>query len=95
MHHSSCALQAVAEVRKRFRKGLPELDPETDMAVDDSGFRKAQRKMETLEGGLAKHPLASNPSLQPRLLLLRQKQVLPAQLTLAALPWVELRGRDP
>ena len=51
------------------------MDPEVDMSVKDPEFRKAQRKMETLEGGLAKHPLAHSPTLQPRLTQLRHKLV--------------------
>ena len=68
-------LQAITEVKKRFKKGLPELDPEVDMSVKDADFRKAQRKMETLEGGLAKHPLAKSPTLQASLGQLRHKLV--------------------
>ena len=68
-------LQAINEVRKRFKRDLPELDPETDMSITDGDYRKAQRKSETLEGLLAKHPLASSPNLQERLTLLRHKQV--------------------
>ena len=60
---------------KRFKKDLPELDPETDMSVTDADYRKAQRKSETLEGLLAKHPLANSVTLNERLALLRHKQV--------------------
>ena len=63
------------EVQKRFKRKLPELDPETDMSVTDSDYRKAQRKSETLEGLLSKHPLAGSPTLAERLTLLRHKQV--------------------
>lgn len=72
-------MQAIAEVKKRFKQGLPELDPEVDMSVKDLDFRKAQRKMETLEGGLAKHPLAKSPTLQSSLTQLRQKRVCSAK----------------
>ena len=63
------------EVQKRFKRNLPQLDPETDMSVTDSDYRKSQRKSETLEGLLKKHPLASSATLEERLSLLRHKQV--------------------
>ena len=63
-------------MHKRFKRSLPELDPETDMSVADGDYRKAQRKAETLEGLLKKHPLAASSSLEERLALLRHKQVL-------------------
>jgi type IV pilus biogenesis protein CpaD/CtpE len=69
-------LQAINEVRKRFKRSLPELDPETDMSVTDSDYRKAQRKSETLEGLLKKHPLAASSTLEERLTLLHHKQVV-------------------
>lgn len=62
-------------MRKRFKRDLPELDPETDMSITDTDYRKAQRKSETLEGLLKKHPLAASPTLQERLTQLRHKQV--------------------
>lgn len=69
-------MQAMNEVQKRFKRTLPELDPESDMSVTDSDYRKSQRKSETLEGLLSKHPLASSTTLDERLTLLRHKQVL-------------------
>lgn len=68
-------MQAINEVQKRFKRNLPDLDPETDMSVTDSDYRKSQRKSETLEGLLEKHPLASSSTLEERLTLLRHKQV--------------------
>ncbi len=64
-------------MRKRFKKDLPELDPETDMSITDGDYRKAQRKTETLEGLLGRHPLAKSATLQERLTLLRHKQASP------------------
>ena len=64
------------EVQKRFKRDLPELDPETDMSVTDSEYRKSQRKSETLEGLLQKHPLAKSATLEEWLTLLRHKQVI-------------------
>ena len=34
-------MQAMNEVQKRFKRNLPELDPETDMSVTDSDYRKS------------------------------------------------------
>ena len=69
-------MQAIHEVQKRFKRNLPELDPETDMSVTDSDYRKSQRKSETLEGLLQKHPIAKSATLEERLTLLRHKQVM-------------------
>ncbi|DBA84763.1 hypothetical protein WJX77_001199 [Trebouxia sp. C0004] len=76
-------LKAINEVRKRFKRSLPELDPETDMSVTDSDYRKAQRKSETLEGLLTKHPLAASSTLEERLTLLRHKQMVAEKVRLA------------
>lgn len=43
--------------------------------LQDEAFRKLQRKAESLEGLLARHPLAGAASLQERLQRLRRKQV--------------------
>ena len=77
--HVVSMVQAMNEVQKRFKRDLPELDPETDMSVTDSDYRKSQRKSETLEGLLQKHPIAKSATLEERLALLRHKQVI--------LPW--------
>ena len=69
------ALQAVSEVARRFCKGLPLLDAEVDMKVDDSAHRKAQRRAEALEGLLERHPLHKHPKLPGRLQQLAEKQV--------------------
>ncbi|KAL3145466.1 hypothetical protein ABBQ32_003293 [Trebouxia sp. C0010 RCD-2024] len=76
-------IKAMNEVQKRFKRTLPELDPESDMSVTDSDYRKSQRKSETLEGLLSKHPLASSTTLDERLTLLRHKQMLAEKVRLA------------
>ena len=68
-------LQAVSEVARRFPKGLPLLDAEVDMKVDDSAHRKAQRRAEALEGMLERHLLHKHPELPGRLQQLAEKQV--------------------
>lgn len=69
-------LKAVSEVARRFSKGLPLLDAEVDMKVDDSAYRKAQRRAEALEGMLERHPLHKHPELPGRLQQLAEKQGL-------------------
>ena len=49
--------KSIAEVMKRFPDGIPLLNPEEDMKVEGSNFRKLVRRIEALEGMLAKHPL--------------------------------------
>lgn len=70
-----CA-RSLQEVERRFPKGVPQLDPEDDMKIEDESLRKLQRKAEGIEGLLAKHPLAGAPDLQARLQALLQKQAL-------------------
>ncbi|GAB4818279.1 hypothetical protein N2152v2_005325 [Parachlorella kessleri] len=76
-------VKALSEVGKRFPKGVPVLDPEEDMKIEDDGFRKLQRKAESVEGLLEKHPLAASPTLRDRLRQLRHKQALHAAVRLA------------
>ncbi|KAL4426270.1 hypothetical protein ABPG77_009885, partial [Micractinium sp. CCAP 211/92] len=66
--------RSLQEVERRFPKGVPLLDPEEDMKIEDESLRKLQRKAESIEGLLAKHPLATAPDLQTRLQALLQKQ---------------------
>ncbi|KAI7836432.1 hypothetical protein COHA_009701 [Chlorella ohadii] len=70
-----CA-KTLQEVERRFPKGLPLLDPEEDMKIEDEALRKLQRKLESLEGLLRQHPLARAADLRPRLEALLQKQAL-------------------
>eukprot|EP00887_Chlorella_sp_A99_P001342 scaffold14.g1342.t1 len=74
---------ALAEVEKRFPNGLPLLDPEEDMRIRDAGFKKVQRKAESIEGLLAKHELAAATDLARRLEALQLKQALAEAVRLA------------
>ena len=74
-HMPAADVQAVSEVARRQAKGLPLLDAEVDMKVDDSAYRKAQRRAEALEGMLERHPLHKHPELPGRLQQLAEKQV--------------------
>ncbi|EIE21291.1 antiviral helicase [Coccomyxa subellipsoidea C-169] len=77
------ALKAVGEVERRYPKGLPLLSAEEDMSVDDPAYRKAQRKLENVEGLLSKHSLASAPDLEDRLAAWDRKQALASQVRVA------------
>ncbi|PRW05917.1 superkiller viralicidic activity 2-like 2 isoform B [Chlorella sorokiniana] len=70
-----CA-KTLQEVERRFPKGLPLLDPEEDMKIEDEALRKLQRKLESLEGLLRQHSLARAADLRPRLEALLHKQAL-------------------
>ncbi|CAL8466224.1 g5760 [Coccomyxa elongata] len=77
------ALKAVGEVERRYPKGLPLLSAEEDMSVDDPAYRKAERKLESVEGLLNSHPLAGALDLDDRLAAWDRKQELAAQVRVA------------
>lgn len=68
------AAAAVSEVLKRFPDGVPLLDPEADMKIDNASFRKLERRIETLEGMLAGHKAFKGGNLPERLSALRRKR---------------------
>ena len=47
--------RAMNEVVKRFPDGVPMLDPESDMKIDQDNFRKLKRRIEGLEAMMARH----------------------------------------
>lgn len=47
--------------RKRFPDGIPQLDPVEDMQIEDEGFTKLLRKIETLEDQMAACPAMKVP----------------------------------
>lgn len=70
------AVAALAEVvAKRFSGAPPLLEPEEDMSISDGSFRKAQRRLESVEGLLSGHTLAKAADLRPRLIALQRKHV--------------------
>ena len=77
------ALRTLGEVESRFPKGLPPLDPETDMKVDDKDYRKLSRKVEQLENALLKHELSGAADLLERLRLMESKADKQEQVRLA------------
>ncbi|CAI5967791.1 unnamed protein product [Closterium sp. NIES-64] len=56
--------------------GVQMLDPEEDMEVNSSAYRKAVRRAEALEALIASHALASAPDLQVRVRELARKSKL-------------------
>ena len=54
---------SLAEVLRRFPAGVPLLEPEADMKVEGTEFRKLERRIEALEAAVKAHPLASSPDL--------------------------------
>ncbi|KAG8094167.1 hypothetical protein GUJ93_ZPchr0012g22126 [Zizania palustris] len=74
-------LRKVDEVISRFAKdGIPLLDPEEDMKVQSSSFRKATRRIEALERLFDKHDVRSSPNIQQKLKVLHAKQELSAKI---------------
>eukprot|EP00191_Tetraselmis_sp_GSL018_P015096 CAMPEP_0177586164 /NCGR_PEP_ID=MMETSP0419_2-20121207/4917_1 /TAXON_ID=582737 /ORGANISM="Tetraselmis sp., Strain GSL018" /LENGTH=1007 /DNA_ID=CAMNT_0019076019 /DNA_START=41 /DNA_END=3065 /DNA_ORIENTATION=+ len=67
------ALRTMVEVGRRFPKGLPTLDPEDDMRIEDSHLRKSVRKMEHMEAKLKSNPLTKETDLLERLKRMQEK----------------------
>eukprot|EP00850_Spirogloea_muscicola_P021111 SM000237S08128 [mRNA] locus=s237:125280:131312:+ [translate_table: standard] len=59
--------KTLEEVQRRFPDGLQLLDAEEDMQVESSSYRKAVRRLETVESTLKSHPLAKETDLDERL----------------------------
>ncbi|XP_024538268.1 DExH-box ATP-dependent RNA helicase DExH9 [Selaginella moellendorffii] len=76
-------LRTVLEVLKRFPDGLQLLDPEDDMKVESSDYKKLVRRVEALETLIAKHPVAKSPTLNERLRLLQKKEDLAETIRVA------------
>ena len=55
--------KSLNEVKRRFPKGIPLLDPQKNMKIDDEDFKLLLRKIEVLEKKLYSNPLASSPQL--------------------------------
>lgn len=74
-------LKKVSEVLSRFSmEGVPLLDPEEDMKVQSSSFRKAVRRIEALESLFDKHEVAKSPLIKEKLQTLHKKQELAAKI---------------
>ena len=68
--------RAMNEVVKRFPDGVPMLDPESDMKIDQDNFRKLKRRIEGLEAMMARHPLHGSPDLEDKVKLFARRREL-------------------
>lgn len=74
-------LKKVLEVLSRFSKdGIPRLDPEEDMKIQSSSYKKAVRRIELLESLFEKHDMRNSPLIQQKLKVLHDKQELTARI---------------
>ncbi|CAA0833585.1 RNA helicase- ATP-dependent- SK12/DOB1 protein [Striga hermonthica] len=76
-------LKKVCEVLNRFAKeGMPRLDPEDDMKVQSSSYKKASRRIEALENLFEKHEISKSPLIEQKLNVLHMKKELTAKIKL-------------
>ncbi|KAL5178416.1 DExH-box ATP-dependent RNA helicase DExH9 [Glycine soja] len=74
-------LKKVLETLTRFgEKGLPLLDPEEDMKIQSSSYKKASRRIEALESLFEKHEIAKSPLIKQKLKVFQRKQELTAKI---------------
>lgn len=74
-------LKKVSEVLSRFSKeGMPLLDPEEDMKVQSSSYRKLVRRIEALENLFDKHEIAKSPLIEQKLKVLHKKKELTTRI---------------
>ncbi|KAK9123316.1 hypothetical protein Sjap_012918 [Stephania japonica] len=73
-------LKKISEVLSRFPKGVPVLDPEEDMKVQNNDYRKKVRRLEALEGLFEKHQVAKSPLIEQKLKALHMKKELKAKI---------------
>eukprot|EP00250_Pteridium_aquilinum_P006887 c16713_g1_i1 orf=90-3122(+) len=69
-------LKKVHEILRRFPEGLQMLDPEDDMQVDSSSYKKAVRRMEAIESLITNHILAPLPTIKDKLRSYHKKDSL-------------------
>ncbi|KAG0476807.1 hypothetical protein HPP92_013648 [Vanilla planifolia] len=73
-------LKILSEVYSRFGNGIPLLDPEEDMKVNVSSYRKAVRRIEKLEGLFDKYDFRNSPLIKQNLQVLHHKKELMAKI---------------
>uniref|UniRef100_A0A2N9ENF6 ATP-dependent RNA helicase Ski2/MTR4 C-terminal domain-containing protein n=1 Tax=Fagus sylvatica TaxID=28930 RepID=A0A2N9ENF6_FAGSY len=74
-------LKKVSEVISRFaEKGVPLLDPEEDMKIQNSSYKKVARRIEALESLFDKHEVAKSPLIEQKLKVLHTKHELTAKI---------------
>ncbi|XP_010533964.1 PREDICTED: DExH-box ATP-dependent RNA helicase DExH9 [Tarenaya hassleriana] len=73
------ALKKVSTLLSRHPHGLL-LDPEADMKVRSSSYKKAIRRLEALENLFEKHKIAESPLIELKLKVLHKKEELNAKI---------------
>ncbi|KAF3439318.1 hypothetical protein FNV43_RR17595 [Rhamnella rubrinervis] len=74
-------LKKVSEILARFgEKGVPLLDPEDEMHIKSSSYKKASRRIEALENLFDRHEIARNPLISQKLKVFHMKQELNAKI---------------
>ncbi|KAM7278486.1 hypothetical protein ACFE04_005620 [Oxalis oulophora] len=73
------ALKKLLEFLRRFDDGSP-LDPEQDMKILSSSYKKVSRKIEAVEHLFGRHDIAKSPLIEQRLIVLHKKQELTAKI---------------
>jgi len=71
----------LVEASKRFKDGIPPLDPFEDMKIKDEAFVKLVRKVEDLEEQLLLHKYHQNPELKEQYQLHQQKETLETKIS--------------
>ncbi|BBH05053.1 RNA helicase, ATP-dependent, SK12/DOB1 protein [Prunus dulcis] len=74
-------LKRVLETLSRFDKEkIPMLDPEEDMKIESSSYRKVSRRIEALENLFDRHEVANSPLIAQKLKVFHMKQELAAKI---------------
>ncbi|XP_009103109.1 DExH-box ATP-dependent RNA helicase DExH9 isoform X1 [Brassica rapa] len=73
------ALKKVSELLSRHPDGIP-LDPEVDMKIRSSSYKKTVRRLEALENLFEKHKVAKSPLIAQKLKVLHMKEELTAKI---------------
>ncbi|CAN6924324.1 unnamed protein product [Brassica oleracea] len=73
------ALKKVSELLSRHPDGIP-LDPEVDMKIRISSYKKTVRRLEALENLFEKHKIAKSPLIAQKLKVLHMKEELTAKI---------------
>ncbi|ESQ29526.1 hypothetical protein EUTSA_v10023236mg [Eutrema salsugineum] len=73
------ALKKVSELLSRHPDGIP-LDPEVDMKIRSSSYKKTVRRLEALENLFEKHKIAKSPLIAEKLKVLHMKEELTAKI---------------
>ncbi|KAL6178940.1 hypothetical protein ACLB2K_050457 [Fragaria x ananassa] len=73
-------LKKVLETLSRFGDKIPLLDPEEDMNIQSSLYKKVARRIEALENLFDRHEIAKTPLIEQKLKVYHMKQELGAKI---------------